>query len=138
MIICAGSTFLLAKPPANSRDADYIVLHPQRGLLFLEIKDWKLATIKDINHDRVVLNTDRGDVTTVNPLKQARQCAYAVVNQLITDPQLRQVGNKYVGKLACPYGYGVVFANIPRAQLNRAIPLDAQELQSLYESGLHI
>jgi hypothetical protein len=29
------------------RYPDYIVLHPQRGLLFLEIKDWKLATIKE-------------------------------------------------------------------------------------------
>jgi hypothetical protein len=27
------------------------------------------------------------------------------------------------------YGYGVVFANIPRAQLNTAISLDAQELR---------
>ena len=110
------------------RYPDYIILHPQRGLLFLEIKDWKLSTIKDINHDRVVLNTDRGEETTTNPLEQARQCAYTVVNQLITDPQLRQVGNKYVGKLACPYGYGVVLANITRAQLDKAFPLGAQEL----------
>jgi len=60
------------------RYPDYIVLHPQRGLLFLEIKDWKLSTIKDINHERVVLRTDRGEETTANPLEQARQCAYTV------------------------------------------------------------
>ena len=107
-------------------------MHPQRGLLFLEIKDWKLSTIQDINHERVVLRTDRGEETTANPLEQARQCAYTVVNQLITDPQLRQTSGKYEGKLACPYGYGVVFANITRAQLNTAIPLDAQELPSSY------
>ncbi len=110
------------------RYPDYIVLHPQRGLLFLEIKDWKLSTIKDINHERVVLRTDRGEETTANPLEQARQCAYTVVNQLISDPQLRQSAGKYEGKLACPYGYGVVLANITRAQLDKAFPLDAQEL----------
>ena len=66
--------------------------------------------------------------TTSNPLEQARQCAYAVVNQLISDPQLRQSTGKYEGKLACPYGYGVVLANITRAQLDKAFPLDAQEL----------
>lgn len=110
------------------RYPDYIVLHPQRGLLFLEIKDWKLSSIQDINHERVVLRTDRGEETTANPLEQARQCAYTVVNQLMTDTQLRQASGKYEGKLACPYGYGVVFANITRAQLNSAIPLDAQEL----------
>lgn len=110
------------------RYPDYIVLHPQRGLLFIEIKDWKLSSIQDINHERVVLRTDRGEETTANPLEQARQCAYAVVNQLVSDPQLRQSSGKYEGKLACPYGYGVVLANITRAQLNKAIPLDAQEL----------
>jgi hypothetical protein len=110
------------------RYPDYIVLHPQRGLLFLEIKDWKLSTIQDINHERVVLRTDRGEETTANPLEQARQCAYTVVNQLMTDPQLRQASGKYEGKLACPYGYGVVFVNITRAQLNTAIALCDQEL----------
>jgi hypothetical protein len=110
------------------RYPDYIVLHPQRGLLFLEIKDWKLSTIKDINHERVVLRTDRGEETTANPLEQARQSAYTVVNQLISDPQLRQSTGKYEGKLVCPYGYGVVLANITRAQLDKAFPLDAQEL----------
>tara|TARA_B110001454_G_scaffold218749_1_gene247739 strand:- start:934 stop:1320 length:387 start_codon:yes stop_codon:yes gene_type:complete len=30
------------------RYPDYIVLHPQRGLLFLEIKDWNLSTIQNI------------------------------------------------------------------------------------------
>lgn len=45
--------------------------------------------------------------------------AYTVVNQLITDPQLRQASGKYEGKLACPYGYGVVLANITRDQLDK-------------------
>jgi len=35
---------------------------------------------------------------------------------------------KYEGKLVCPYGYGVVLSNITRAQLDKAFPLDAQEL----------
>ncbi|MEO1894046.1 MAG: nuclease-related domain-containing protein [Alcanivorax sp.] len=28
------------------RYPDYIILHPGRGLLFLEVKDWKLDTLK--------------------------------------------------------------------------------------------
>ncbi|WP_246176964.1 nuclease-related domain-containing protein, partial [Pandoraea soli] len=31
---------------------DFVVLHPQRGLLILEVKDWKIST---------VLRADRGD-----------------------------------------------------------------------------
>jgi Nuclease-related domain. len=30
----------------KQRYPDFILLHPGRGLLFLEVKDWKLATIK--------------------------------------------------------------------------------------------
>lgn len=28
---------------------DFIVLHPRRGLLVLEVKDWKLDTVRDAN-----------------------------------------------------------------------------------------
>ena len=31
------------------RYPDFIILHPLRGLLFLEVKDWKPETLKKIN-----------------------------------------------------------------------------------------
>ena len=33
----------------NRRYPDFIVLHPSRGLLFLEVKDWKPDTLRKIN-----------------------------------------------------------------------------------------
>lgn len=38
---------------------------------------------------------------------------------------------KYEGKLACPYGYGVVLANITCAKLDKAFPLGEQYLALL-------
>jgi len=37
------------------RYPDFIVLHPGRGILFIEVKDWKLDSIKRINHQTVQL-----------------------------------------------------------------------------------
>lgn len=39
------------------RYPDFIILHPARGLLFLEVKDWKLDTIRNIDASRVELLT---------------------------------------------------------------------------------
>ena len=34
---------------------DFIILHPQRGILVLEVKDWKLTTIQTANCKSVEL-----------------------------------------------------------------------------------
>lgn len=109
------------------RYPDFIILHPARGLLFLEVKDWKLDTIKNIDAARVELLTPRGIETTSNPIEQVRQCSYQVIDKLKRDKLLINQEGKYKGSLCVPYGYGVVLTNIARAQLDRAIPLEAQD-----------
>ena len=109
------------------RYPDFIILHPARGLLFLEVKDWKLQTIKKIGHQSVEILTDRGIVRESNPLEQARQMAYIVVNQLQKDSALASNEGKHKGNLIFPYGYGTVLTNITRNQINKGIPLEAQE-----------
>lgn len=109
------------------RYPDFIVLHPGRGLLFLEVKDWKLDTVKSITPERVVLETSSGWQTVSNPLEQARQYAYTAVDQLRRDPQLIHNEGRYQGKLCFPYGYGVVLANITRRQWDEAVSEVEQE-----------
>lgn len=103
------------------RYPDFIILHPGRGLLFLEVKDWKLATIQSMTHQTFTLLTNNGVVNKPNPIEQARQCAYQVVNKLKRDKALAQQEGKHRGSLVCPYGYGVVFTNISRKQLQTAL-----------------
>ena len=45
---------------------------------------------------------------------QARHCALQVVNVLQRDPQLVHEGGPHKGKLAFPWGHGVVFTRITR------------------------
>jgi hypothetical protein len=102
------------------RYTDFVILHPMRGLLLLEVKDWRLDTIRSANRDSFELLTSSGLKTVANPQMQARQCSYKLVNQLERDPQLLQTNGEHKGNLVMPYGYGVVFSNITRAQFEKA------------------
>lgn len=103
----------------NRRYPDFIILHPGRGLLILEVKDWKAANIKKIRKSEVELITDNGLVTKPHPLEQARDCAYAVINALVKDPQLQQRDSAHQGNPIMPYGWGVIFTNISRTQIEK-------------------
>lgn len=104
------------------RYPDFVVLHPSRGILFLEVKDWKRSTLKRLSHTQADLITPSGLKTVCNPIEQARQCSYQVLQVLERDPQLQQLAGNHKGKLCLPYGYGVVLTNITRKQINDAIP----------------
>lgn len=51
---------------------DFILLHPQRGLFVLEVKDWKVNTIQQVNPDKFEISTSNGFKQVKNPLRQAR------------------------------------------------------------------
>lgn len=104
------------------RYPDFVILHPARGLLFLEVKDWKPETLKKLTKTEVEILTANGRKWVANPLEQARQCSYQVLKILERDSQLLQQTEKYQGRLCFPYGWGVVLTNISRSTLERGIP----------------
>ncbi len=98
---------------------DFIVIHPRRGLLILEVKDWRIDTIRAMSRTQATILTSTGIKNVANPLEQARQYAHEVVNLLQRDSALRtEHRERYRGKLLCPWGYGVVLANITRQQFS--------------------
>ena len=103
------------------RHPDFIILHPSRGLLILEVKDWKLETIQSVTSQTVELLTNSGVKSTNNPLQQAREHALAIHELLEQDAALVQLDGQHKGKLLMPYGYGVVLSNITRKTFD-AIP----------------
>lgn len=112
--------------PRNTHP-DFCVMHPRRGILVLEVKDWRLSTILQADKQTWEIMGDNGPKTVINPLEQARQYAHQVVNALERDAQLVQPDGPHAGKLAFPWSYGVVFTNITRKQF------DAAELQHAIE-----
>ncbi|MGA7951692.1 MAG: 3'-5' exonuclease [Thiobacillaceae bacterium] len=114
----------------KQRRPDFVVLHPGRGILVLEVKDWKLPTIQRMDRFSAEIHTNHGLKTEVNPLEQARSCAIEIKELLEHDPLLvQQEQGRFQGHLLLPWGFGVVLTNITRkqfeaAELNQAIPSD--------------
>jgi hypothetical protein len=93
--------------------------HPRRGLLVLEVKDWKADTIRHADSTQFTLVTDRGLAKENNPLLQARAYALEIGVVLERDPALRHPqGSRHAGKLIMPWAWGVVLANITRKQFD--------------------
>ncbi|WP_266183181.1 3'-5' exonuclease [Dyella humicola] len=101
----------------SQRRPDFIVFHPRRGLLVLEVKDWKPGTIQQADRTQFTLLAGNSSVKEHNPLMQARDYANEICKVLQRDPALRHPpGHTYEGKLLMPWGYGLVLANISRKQ----------------------
>lgn len=99
---------------------DFVIIHPRRGILILETKDWRLDTIVKASKQAWDIAPDGQPKVVKNPLEQARHCAIQVVRALEQDPQLVHQEGSHQGKLAFPWGHGVVFTNITRKQFTDA------------------
>lgn len=108
-----------------ARQPDFIVLGPGLGLLLLEVKDWKLATIRQATPDRVELATASGPVMTAHPLRQVRDHAMALADLLQRDPALVHDDGLHRGRLALRYGWGAVMSNLRRAEVAALPGFDA-------------
>src|ERR1041384_1165910 len=76
--------------PVGGRNVhpDFLILHPRRGMLVVEVKDWKLDSIRSIDKYIVKLLVDGRERRVANPLEQAREYAHAVVGLFERDPAL--------------------------------------------------
>jgi hypothetical protein len=114
---------------------DFIVLHPLRGLLVLEVKDWKIDTIKNVTRANwTIADRNTNEPKQIkNPLEQARNYVLHAVKLLERDADLvHAIDSDHAGKCIVPYGYGVVLTNITRAVF------DKQGLGEVIESNLVI
>lgn len=110
----------------RQRHPDFVVFHPRRGLLVLEVKDWKADTVRHADSTQFTLVTERGLAKENNPLLQARAYALEIGVALERDPALRHVaGHRHAGKLIMPWAWGVVLANITRKQFDEGGLADA-------------
>lgn len=101
----------------RARQPDFVVLSPRQGILLLEVKDWKRASIVAASRDRVVLRTARGEVTEANPLRRARDVTLELVDVMRRDAMLTHAEGPFAGRLLFPYGWGAVFANLRQSDV---------------------
>lgn len=100
---------------ARSMHPDFLILHPSRGLLVVEVKDWKLESIQSIDKLSATLLVDGREKRESNPHEQARQYAFGVCRLFESDPALvGDPGTAFQGRLVFPWGHGVALTNISR------------------------
>lgn len=99
------------------RHPDFVIIDPANGLIFLEVKDWRLSMLRHADPQTVTLATEQGETQVLNPMAQVREYACATAEMLSQEPGLQQKTGLYKGKLNIAWAYGVVFTNITRQQL---------------------
>ncbi|AZN35888.1 DEAD/DEAH box helicase [Iodobacter ciconiae] len=103
------------------RRPDFLILNPLRGILALEVKDWKLSSLLRIDPQIVECNFNGQYKKDVNPLLKARDFINVTIDMLKKDPLLiSPAASHYAGKLMMPYGHGLILANITRKDFNDA------------------
>jgi len=105
---------------AQRSHPNFMVMHPRRGLLILEMRDWSAKNIHRASEQNWQLFSDRMLSTRPNPAGVAKQYAQEVFEALMRDPQLvEQDGKSQQGKLRFPWSWGVVFPNLTREEFTR-------------------
>ncbi len=105
-----GDYIIYYEPEIRGRRPDFVIIGPDLGLVILEVKDYTKATLYQINHDEWTLRNTAGElITTKSPLKQARDNARLIQDQLKKDKSLVQENGSY---LKFPYGFGTVFTRL--------------------------
>ena len=101
---------------------DFIVLHPSRGLLILQVKDFRLSTIVQADKDqwRILDSASNEPKHIQSPFSQARHYAHAVLDALRADKRLVHPDGRRQGELVFAWSYGVVLPNITRKQFTDA------------------
>src|SRR3989338_6623600 len=99
------------------RHPDFVTLHPQQGIVVLEVKDWHLNSIGNVTSKHVELLT--ASVSVENPFEQVRNYMFNVVDALKRDPLLVNEGGSFKGKPVFSFGHGVAFSNITRKQFEQ-------------------
>ena len=128
----------LPSPGPRIRYPDYLIFHPQRGLLAIEIKGWPHTKLVEANREQVFLQLEKGGPQTVlaNPIAQARDSLLPFISSLQRNPLLLHRAGKYQGKLLLPWGYGCVLSNCERARMPADIDESLEPSKTLYREDL--
>jgi hypothetical protein len=93
---------------------DFIIIHPLKGVIIIEVKDWSFDRIIEADKDSIILNVDNRDIRFLNPLKQVRNYILQLVDMLQRDELLLK--DK---KLSVNWGFGVFMSNFKKEDMEK-------------------
>jgi UvrD-like helicase C-terminal domain/AAA domain/Nuclease-related domain len=104
------------------RFADLVVISPRLGVLMIEIKDWKPSSIISANHDTVELRLHSHNKKVAHPLRQARQYAFALMDEIqsrLEGRVLLEQDGPHRGKILFPISYLACLSQISDHDIQR-------------------
>jgi hypothetical protein len=116
-------------PDIEDREPDFVLFARDLGLVVLEVKDWTLEQIREVTpRDAKVAKGARSEVLP-NPIRQARECAMAVIDALREDGRLLHRDSHLQGKPRIPVNHGVILPNVNKfefkeKEFDKVIPVD--------------
>jgi len=99
-------------PDIEGQEPDFLLYGPDIGLVVFEVKDWSLDQIRMADPHTFTLDINGRNESRKNPMLQARQYLYNVMDRIQKDARLVSTEPRHAGKPKIPMQYGVVFPNI--------------------------
>ena len=110
------------KPPGVRQRPDFLVWSQRMGLLILEVKDWAIGQIVEMNATHcTILKGEQRREDHPSPTEQAYKYSLEYRDYLYRQPELRDQRPGYGGKLIFPVGYCAAFPNIRREEAGRIV-----------------
>lgn len=106
-----GESFLAwYSPDIADREPDFVVLSPDSGIIVLEVKDWTIDQILELNPKEALLAIGDGQEWRKNPLAQAREYVHTLMGLFAKKARHRQ--NR---QIPFPITWGAVLPHIKKA-----------------------
>jgi hypothetical protein len=108
------------EPVIAERHPDFIVISPERGVLIIEVKGWRVSSFVEASDDRVKIRDGNEVKSFPNPVKQAREYMFGVMNQCRQHPECRELCHPkgpFEGNYVFPFGHAVFLHGITSSEL---------------------
>lgn len=122
----------------GGKHPDFIVYGQHLGLLIIEVKDWALKQIKEINPDKFTVDMSGNIQKCDSPLSQARKAYLQLMDKVKRYPSLLHSDGQHKGQPRFPIGYCAAFSEITReVATNAGITEALPPLQCLFADDLN-
>ena len=116
-------------PDIQGHEPDFIIYSSQFGLVIFEVKDWDLEQVVSADPQHFILQISGSTQKRRNPLQQARDYIYRIMDKIKKDGRLVSKQGHSHGNVKIPVSYGVVFPYINKHEyrqksLDKVIPAD--------------
>jgi hypothetical protein len=99
-------------PDIDGKEPDFLLFSQDVGLVVFEVKDWHINQIRAADSHTFTLQVGNKIEKRKNPLKQAREYLYDVMDRIKNDGRLLSNDLAFRDNPKIPLGAGVVFPNI--------------------------